>query len=195
MNRPVVIEETPPHGKEKFGRREREKERRMRAGRHSHTLRTLAVAHNRRTSALTTTHNSVIMNEATMSMSGRVRVRARGDATRTKSRDSEIARKLRDCDTSATDFCDHARAHRLSSAVTVPARKILSRSLPPPRSATAPAPCRSAPSRTTARGARSTTRTIPRFSPIAIDAASEPGCLTMRVDARRDVDDDGDENA
>jgi len=51
--------------------------------------------------------------------------------------------------------CDHARARRLSSAVTVPARKILSRSPPPPRSATAPAPCRSAPSRTTARGARS----------------------------------------
>jgi len=69
--------------------------------------------------------------------------------------------------------CDHARARRLSSAVTVPARKILSRSPPPPRSATAPAPCRSAPSRTTARGAR-----------------SQPAISTILADRDQSSDDD-----
>lgn len=59
----------------------------MRAGRHSHTPASLAVAHNRRTSQQK--HISVIMNEATMSMSGRVRVRARRDETRKNDRARE----------------------------------------------------------------------------------------------------------
>lgn len=75
----------------------------MRAGRHSHTPASLAVAHNRRTSQQK--HISVIMNEATMSMSGRVRVRARRDETRKNESRARKLRELRDCDTSATDLC------------------------------------------------------------------------------------------
>ena len=50
-------------------------------------------------------HISVIMNEATMSMSGRVRVRARRDETRKNESRARKLRELRDCDTSATDLC------------------------------------------------------------------------------------------